>query len=128
MRVGLLNFFDLRPLNTSKRALNTIPTFFGDTHAGQLPIHLWLVGNILTSNQVASWVFLTNFAFFTKLTSYLTCVCFIFQARRLMADTEDKGKIQKINFTSMIYGLAVWMMGWIMELTPVNFLKSCVSI
>ena len=28
----------------------------------------------------------------------------------------------------MIYGLAVWMMGWIMELTPVNFLKSCESI
>ena len=28
MRVGLPNFFDRRPLNTSKRALNTNPTFF----------------------------------------------------------------------------------------------------
>ena len=25
------NFFDFKPLNTSKRALNTNPPFFGDT-------------------------------------------------------------------------------------------------
>ena len=28
---GLLNFFDLKPLNTSKRPLNASPTFFRDT-------------------------------------------------------------------------------------------------
>ena len=27
--VSLLNFFDLKPLNTSKQALNTNPPFFG---------------------------------------------------------------------------------------------------
>ena len=31
MGVSLLNFFDLKPLNTSKRALNTNPPFFWDT-------------------------------------------------------------------------------------------------
>ena len=31
MGVSLLNFFDLKPLNTSKRALNTSPPFFWDT-------------------------------------------------------------------------------------------------
>ena len=38
MGVSLLNFFDLKPLNTSKRALNINPPFFGDT----LYIHLIL--------------------------------------------------------------------------------------
>ena len=31
MGVSLLNFFDLKPLNTSKRALNTNHPFFWDT-------------------------------------------------------------------------------------------------
>ena len=31
MGVSLLNFFDLKPLNTSKQALNTNPPFFWDT-------------------------------------------------------------------------------------------------
>ena len=29
MGVSILNFFDLKPLNTSKRALNTNPPFYG---------------------------------------------------------------------------------------------------